>query len=69
MESIKKEKAEEAKKRNRQEEEDHGAEEPVWKLKLNAHKARKALREGRRLSTQIETGIIEWDPSPMTNKS
>ena len=54
---------EEAKKRKRQEEE-HGAEEPVWKLKLNAHKARKALREGRRLSTQIETGIIEWDSLP-----
>ena len=62
MESIKKEKAEEAKKRKRQEEEEeHGAEEPMWKVKHRAHKARKAWREGRRLSIQIETGIIEWD--------
>ena len=37
-----------------------GAEEPMWKLKHRAYKARKALREGRRLATQIDRGIIEW---------
>ena len=61
MENIKKEKAEEAEKRKRQEEEAHGVEEPVWMLKHRAHKTRKAWREGRCLSIQIETGIREWN--------
>ena len=59
MEAIEKEKTEEAKKRKR-EEETHGAGEPVWKLKLNAHKARKALRDGERLQRKVEKGQTPW---------
>ena len=42
LEAVEKEKAEEAKKRKRQDEA-HGAGAPVCKLKRNAHRARKAL--------------------------
>ena len=59
MEAIEKEKTEEAKKRKR-EEETHGAGEPVWKLKLNAHLARKALRDGERLQRKVEKGQTPW---------
>ena len=39
----------------------HGAGEPVWKLKLNAHLARKALRDGERLARKVDTGNRKWD--------
>ena len=42
LEAIKKEKEEQSKKRKRQDDA-HGAEEPVWKLKWGARAARKAL--------------------------
>ena len=41
--------------------ESHGAEEPVWKLKVDAHNARKKLREAVRLAKQLDSGVIEWD--------
>ena len=63
LEAIGAEKAEEAKKRKRQGEA-HGAGEPVWKLKLNAHLARKALRDGERLARKVQTGNIKWDCLP-----
>ena len=58
--AIEMEKVEEAKKRKLQDEA-HGAGEPVWKLKLNAHLARKALRDGERLARKEEANKIEWD--------
>ena len=60
LEAIATEKVEEAKKRKLQDEA-HGAGEPVWKLKLNAHLARKALRDGERLARKEQTGNIKWD--------
>ena len=53
--SLNKEKAEEAKKRKLQDE-SHGAGELVWKLKRDAHLARKMLRDGERLARRIRTG-------------
>ena len=52
LDAIDEEKKEEAKKRL----DAHGAGEPVWKLKLDAHLARKALRDGERLARKIQTG-------------
>ena len=63
MESVAKEKKEEAKQRKLHDEA-HEAGEPVWKLKLNAHQARKALRDGRCLTKQLERGIIKLDSIP-----
>ena len=56
---IAEEKKEEADKRRRQEE-THGAEEPVWRLKLKAHLARKALRDGERLTRKVEAGTVRF---------
>ena len=56
---LNKEKAEEAKKRKHQDEA-HGAEEPVWKLKRAAHLARKRLRDGERLARKVLAGSIQW---------
>ena len=57
LEAIEKEKEEEVKKRKLQDE-SHGAGEPVWKLKLDAHLARKALRDGERLAKKL----LDWLP-------
>ena len=57
---LNKEKAEEAKKRKLQDEA-HGAGEPVWKLKRNAHLARKALRDGERLARKVTRGSVNFD--------
>ena len=59
MEAIGKEKGQEKMERQR-EEEAHGAGEPVWKLKRNAHLARKRLREGERLKRKIGNGDITY---------
>ena len=53
LEAIGAEKKEDVKKRWLEDEE-HGAGEPVWKLKHNAHLARKALRDGERLARKIK---------------
>ena len=58
--AIAEEKTEEAKKRKLQDE-SHGAGEPVWKLKRDAHLARKALREGERLAKKVDRGKIQFD--------
>ena len=60
MLAIGKEKTEEANKRKR-EEEAHGAGEPVWRLRRGAHLARKALREGERLTRKVDSGRIRWE--------
>ena len=52
-------KTEEAKKRKLMDE-SHGAEEPVWKLKVDAHNARKKLREAVRLAKQLDSVVMEW---------
>ena len=52
LDAIDEEKKEEAKKRL----DAHGAGEPVWRLKLDAHLVRKALRDGERLARKIQTG-------------
>ena len=33
----------------------------MWRLKLEAHRARKALREGERLQRKVESGKVKWD--------
>ena len=33
----------------------------MWKLKLNAHLARKAMRDGERLATKLDSGKIQLD--------
>ena len=63
QEAIAEEKTEEAKKRKLQHE-SHGAGEPVWKLKMNAHLARKALREGERLAKKLQRGKLQIDWLP-----
>ena len=60
VDAIGEEKKEEAKKRRR-EEEAHGAGEPVWQLKLDAHLARRALRDGERLNRNLNRGKIELE--------
>jgi len=40
-----------------EEEETHGAEEPVWKLRRKAYHARQELREGRRLAKRNYTSL------------
>jgi len=58
--AIVEEKKEEGNKR-KFEEDAHGAGEPVWKLKRAAHLARKALREGVRLSKNVNKGFYSMD--------
>ena len=53
-----KRKEEDVKKRKLQDE-SHGAGEPVWKLKLDADLARKALRDGGRLVNKLDSGKIQ----------
>ena len=60
---LNKEKAEEAKKRKLQDEA-HGAEEPQWKLKQNAHLARRALRDGERLAKKVATDNLKYKLLP-----
>ena len=60
LEAIQKEKEEEVKKRKLQDE-SHGAGAPVGKLKLDAHIARKALRDGERLAKKLDSGNIQLD--------
>ena len=64
MEAIEKEKTEAAKKRKHQDE-SHGAGEPVWKLKRDAHLARKVLRDGERLARKVETGKTQRSGEPV----
>ena len=60
--ALSKEKADvAAERKRRREEETHGAKEPVWKLKVSAHKARKALRAGERLERKLSSGKTTWD--------
>ena len=33
----------------------------MWRLKLDAHLARKALRDGERLARKVQTGKTKWD--------
>ena len=65
VESIATEKKEAVQKRRLQDEV-HAAGEPVRKLKLDAHQARKALRDGRRLAKRLERDIIKLDPPSRT---
>ena len=60
LEAIGQEKEEEVKRRKLQDE-SHGAGEPVWKLKLDAHIARKALRDGERLAKKLHSGKTQLD--------
>ena len=60
LQDITTEKVDEAKKHKLQDEA-HGAGEPGWKLKLNAHLARKALRDGERLARKVTNDNIKWD--------
>ena len=39
----------------------HGAGEPVWKLTLDAHLERKALRDGERLTNTLNSGKTQLD--------
>ena len=48
-------------KKRKLQDESRGAEEPVWKLKKDAHLARKALREGERLAKKLDSGKIQFD--------
>ena len=62
LDAIEKEKTQVAEEKKRKREaETHGAAEPVWRLKLNAHLARKALREGERLQRKILSGNKKWE--------
>ena len=58
--AIDAEKQAEAKKRKLHVE-THGAGEPVWQLRLNAHHARQALRDGRRLARKVAAGHLTWE--------
>ena len=48
-------------KKRKLQDESHGAGEPVWKLKLDANLARKALRDGERLAKKLDSGKIQLD--------
>ena len=62
LEAIENEKTQVAEEKKRKREaETHGAAEPVWRLKLNAHLARKALREGESLQRKILSGNKKWE--------
>ena len=61
VDAIGEEKIDEKENKRKREEEAHGAGEPVWRLKLAAHLARKALRDGERLNRNLNRGKIHWD--------
>ena len=56
-------------KKRKLQDESHGGGEPVWKLKLDAHLGRKALRDGERLAKKVDSGKIQFDWLPISNES
>ena len=64
VEAVNHEKQEEVKKR-KLEDEERAAGEPMWRLKLDAHLARKQLRDGVHLAWKVKIGkTVEFAQPP-----